>query len=187
MHLCVVGALRRLAPSLRRLAGFEALIDCGLFHSRYVLAAAIVLLQQLDKVPFEGGGGAGMRIVSSRVRQRGVFRRLEALARCSRAGARVPFFLFPPRPAYARPLAPTRPRCAPLSGAADRVGRGEGALARPAAQAPPATRQRPGVPHGGHRHSSSGCNCQETQLVLAGGIPAVGWPTPTHPSPTRPP
>jgi len=43
---------------LRRLAGFEALIDCGLFHSRYVLAAAIVLLQQLDKVPFEGGGGA---------------------------------------------------------------------------------------------------------------------------------
>ena len=58
MHLCVVGALRRLAPSLRRLAGFEALIDCGLFHSRYVLAAAIVLLQQLDKVPFEGGGGA---------------------------------------------------------------------------------------------------------------------------------
>ena len=58
MRLCVVGALRRLAPSLRRLAGFEALIDCGLFHSRYVLAAAIVLLQQLDKVPFEGGGGA---------------------------------------------------------------------------------------------------------------------------------
>ena len=58
MHLCVVGALRRLAPSLRRLAGFEALIDCGLFHSRYVLAAAIVLLQQLDEVPFEGGGGA---------------------------------------------------------------------------------------------------------------------------------
>ena len=47
-----------MAPSLRRLAGFEALIDCGLFHSRYVLAAAIVLLQQLDEVPFEGGGGA---------------------------------------------------------------------------------------------------------------------------------
>ena len=27
MHLCVFGALRRLAPSLRRLAGFKALID----------------------------------------------------------------------------------------------------------------------------------------------------------------
>ena len=47
-----------MAPSLRRLAGFEALIDCGLFHSRYVLAAAIVLLQQRDEVPFERGGGA---------------------------------------------------------------------------------------------------------------------------------